>query len=165
MCGPAAAAVGISAISAIGGYRSSKKQAKAQDAAVGRQEEQDRLAFAEQARQEDEAAIEEMSERAREARRERGRLSAIAADTGLGGISQELLLRQSRFNEGYDTTTIDANRDRVKRQIEHGVSASSARAQLQRASIERPSLLGAGLQIAGTATRYWKPLTKELGIR
>jgi hypothetical protein len=154
MCNPAAIGIGLSVGSTILGYSQSKKAAKKQEQASAQAEAEEREALAEQARQTDMQTIEEMSDRAREAWRERGRLQAIAADSGLEGISQERLLQQSYFNEGFDLTAIDANRDRVKEQLKRGVRAAEARGSLQRSGIQRPSLIGAGLQIGGALAYY-----------
>lgn len=151
MCGPAAAMVGIAVVQGISSYRSDKKAARRMNDAIGADEAANREALAEQARQENEKALDDMSERAREAALERGRLEAIAADSGVTGNDHARLMRQSRFNEGFDITSIDANRDRAQAQIERGVMANTTAADRDRAAVRRPSALAAGLQIAGTA--------------
>jgi len=129
-------------------YNSQKKQAQAQQSASNAQTEADMAALGEQQIQINAAADEDIGQRAREAMIERGRLRAVAADSGLtdntGRIENE-----SRFAEGADITSIDANRKRSLTQNAAEAKAAAARGQARSASIKQPSLIGTGLQIAG----------------
>jgi len=97
-----------------------------------------------------EQAIDKMGLRAREAMIERGRLAAIAADSGMGGgVSVTRMENESRFTEGTDVATIDRNRKNALAQIYAEAKGAQAGATTRMSSISTPSLLGTGLQIAG----------------
>lgn len=107
-------------------------------------------ALGEQSAQVDKRAKDEVSERARQAMIERGRLAAINAESGLTGNSAYRIMAESHFNEGQDITAIEQNRVAQRDQVARNKQAARIDAARQKAGIDRPSWLGAGLQIAGT---------------
>lgn len=97
-----------------------------------------------------EQAIDKMGVRAREAMIERGRLAAIAADSGAGGgVSVTRIENESRFTEGTDVATIDRNRKNALDQIYAEAKGAQSNTYTRMSGISSPSLLGTGLQIAG----------------
>jgi hypothetical protein len=95
-------------------------------------------------------AGEEMSERAREAMFQRGRLAVIGAESGIEGNTADRLMRQTYFDQGYDTTMIDVDRQRAQKQIEREKEAAAIRRDTTIAGIQFPSSFGLMLQIAGS---------------
>jgi hypothetical protein len=106
-------------------------------------------AYAKQQAQIDANAKDEMSDRAREAMVERGRLRVLSAESGLAGASSQQLERQSLFNEGFDLSRIEGNRKSAKEQSYLDAKAGRAQNQSRINTTRSPSLIGAGLQIAG----------------
>ena len=80
------------------------------------------------------------------------------AESGLGGNSVERLMNASRFNEGFDITSMHENRVRELRQMEAENKAAGARASSRSASISRPSTLGTALRIGGAAVDFGRQL-------
>lgn len=147
---PAAIAIGSSILS----YTQQSKAADKAEHATEEQKAANLLALDEQAHQVDAQASDSMGIRAREASIERGRLAAVAADSGLGGQGATRLENASRFSEGFDITALEQNRKASQRQINRQRDAVRAGADARLASLPQPSLLGTGLQIAGAVANY-----------
>jgi hypothetical protein len=151
MCIPVAViGLAISAASAAASYAQQSKQTKkAEESARNAQSLNDLVAWG-QAQQINKKAADEMSDRAREAMIERGRLRVISAENGIGGNSEDQLQRQSFFDEGFDMSRIESNRAAQQRQSQLEARGVSARTQSRLNEIEskKPSLLGSGLHIA-----------------
>ncbi|UEP39982.1 hypothetical protein [Burkholderia sp. B21-005] len=106
--------------------------------------------------QQNQAAAEQMSERARQAMIETGHLQALAADSGTnGGGSNDRVANEANFNAGQDIATMQANASSQQRQMVNQLSGSYAQAVSRTASIQQPSLIGTGLQIAGGAVNAY----------
>lgn len=96
------------------------------------------------------SATEQMSERARQAMVETGHLQALAADSGTnGGGSNDRVTNEANFNAGQDIAAMQANASSAQRQLVSQLNGSYAQAQSRVASVQQPSLIGTGLQIAG----------------
>jgi hypothetical protein len=154
MCNPLAILAGAQIGGALIGARAESQQANALAGMIGQNFALQNEALDAQRGEITARASDEISERARQAVLERGRLRAIAAESGLTGISQERALRESFFNEGLDIASIESNRDRSLEQTERTRKSSQIEAQRQVAGLKRPSLLGVGLQIASAAGNY-----------
>jgi len=137
------------AASSVVGYFQASSQAKSQEAAIQANYAQQMEAAQEQQRQNNASAAQTMSERARESMIERGRLRAISGESGLAGVSTDRLFDQTRFNEGYDMATIEANRSNTSAQLYQEAKGLRAQSQSKMNAINRPSLIGTGLQIVG----------------
>lgn len=101
--------------------------------------------------EENKRSVDEKSTRAIQAQIERGRLRVTTGESGLAGNSNDKILEESLFNEGFDIASIEANRQSKNKQAlleRKGLIASSQR---RLNNIKKPSLIGAGLQIAGSA--------------
>lgn len=150
MCSLPAVAIGVQVASSLFGYNEQKRQAGKQNQAIERGQQSQEAALTEQSAQVDAQSTDNMSLRAREAMIERGRLAAVAADSGLGGAGAERLANASRFAEGFDTAALEENRKRTQRQIDRQRDAVRANTDARYASVVQPSLIGTGLQIGGS---------------
>jgi hypothetical protein len=151
----------ITAVTAAYSYVEQSSQARSQRRAVNEAAESNRRANALQAEQLNKQAADEMSQRAREALIERGRLRVIASESGIGGLGNETLERQSRFNEGFDIASIESNRAAGVRQLQEAGRSNEAQTNMRLASVRSPSLVGTGLQIAGAGADYMKAQEKK----
>lgn len=132
------------------GYIGQRQQAKQAEAAY-LQDYNNKVATQQlQADQLNAQASEEMTQRARQARIERSRLRVAAGESGVGGLATERLINNASFQEGYDVSRIEANRQNKIKQNNLETKSIHARAQSNLNSISRPSLLGTALQIAGS---------------
>jgi hypothetical protein len=148
MCNPAAL-IGMQVAGSVMQYQGQKSQATAVQQANEQNYATQMEAVPEQYRQNDAQAANDMAERARQALIERGRLSVLGGESGLSGVSTQRLLHESAFTEGTDISTIDQNRVNTNNQIYAEAKGARATTQSRIASINRPSLIGTGLQIAG----------------
>lgn len=134
MCEPTIMAA-VAVASTAAGIVSQVKAAKVQEAAIREQ-----LSAAQE--QNTDKASDEINERLREARREQGRIKVAAGEAGLqltGSI--DTLLRDGLMQANLaEQATID-NRDRAN----EGVYREAASMMSQ---VEKPTVLGAGLQLA-----------------
>lgn len=140
--------------SAVMGYATQAKQAKAETAALQTAAVADAAQTAIQQGQINDRATQDMSDRAREAMIERGRLRTAAADSGLGGLSDDRLESASYFAEGTDIARIEGNRGRAMEQAGAAATGRQAAISSRMAAVKQPSLIGAGLQIAGAGVDY-----------
>ena len=81
-------------------------------------------------------------ERVKQGRAERARLRVAAGESGVAGQSFEAQMLDSAFQEDQDLASIDQNTDFEQR-------GSESRFQSVLASVDNPSALATGLQIAG----------------
>lgn len=145
MCDP----VSIAVASAGFQFVTQMQQADAAESSARAANQANMDAYATQQKQINAAATDEMSDRAREAMIQRGKLRVLAAESGLTGASQLQQERQSQFDEGFDLSRIEGNRKNAQNQSYLDAQAGRAQNQSRINSIKQPSLVGAGLQIAG----------------
>lgn len=144
----------ISAVSAVATYAQANQAANRQNSALAQAAIVNNEAATEQYRQIDAQATDNMSARAREAMIEQARLRVVSGETGLAGVSADRLTQESKFNEGTDLASIASNRTNTLNQAYLEARGGAASMQSKANSINRPSLLGTGLQIAGAAASY-----------
>jgi hypothetical protein len=89
--------------------------------------------------------------RSRQAMTDAGAITAIFADSGLSGNSQERIARVTEGAALADEATLERNKANRADQGQADANAIRARTLTQINSVPRTSALGAGLQIAGTA--------------
>lgn len=150
MCDPisiAAASFAVSAISTGVQYDSTRRAANQQADAIRANTSANDAALQLQQGQIAEQTTQQMSQRAVEAMRERGRLTAALG--GMGGTTADRVLNESGFNEGQDMATLTANAQSREFQAQNERVAGARHANQELASIRQPNLIGAGLQIAG----------------
>lgn len=145
----AAIGLGLQIGGAILGSRSAKKQARKQREAAFKNYQFELSSLFETSKEVNLKAGEEMSERARQAMFQRSRLAVIGAESGIEGNTQDRLERQTYFDEGFDLTMIDENRQRAQSQIEREKEGARIRMESTSAGVSVPSGLAAGLQIVG----------------
>lgn len=102
-------------------------------------------------------AANDMNERSKAAQIEQGKLRVIAGESGALGITSDLLLLDSEFQEGTDIATINANKVSALKQSDMNKLSAYSNAQntVNVAKNKAPTLVGTGLQIAsGLSTAY-----------
>ena len=154
MCIPlviAGATLAIGAATAVTSHMQQAKQAKDTERAIKENYSQQMDSLQLQYDQTNKQATDEMSVRAREAMIESARLRAISGESGLAGISNDRIQNESMFNLGTDIASIESNRQASLKQLHQEGKAIRSGNQSQINQIKRPSLIGTGLQIAGSA--------------
>lgn len=155
MCIPAAAALFIAqAGQAVMSYAGQKQQAKAQENAIRANDAQQMQTMEVQQWQARGAASEQMSERAKAAATERARLTVLSAESGLAGANTDRMFNESAFNAGQDITSIQRNARNTQQQQELEKKSLRTQNEGKFNTIQRPSILGTGLQIAGSYADY-----------
>ncbi|MDK9726197.1 MAG: hypothetical protein OEL88_15115 [Sterolibacteriaceae bacterium MAG5] len=153
MCltGPAWAQLGVTALQTALQYSAADTAANTQEGMIQAGYEQERTQTNRQYEQINQQSQEDKSQRFREHLIDQGHIRAVSAESGLAGLSQERIAAEETNNAATDLATIEANRVRQAEQAHSQAVSKMSQAGLQLASIRRPSLLGAGLQIAGAA--------------
>lgn len=160
MCEPASistltaltvASMTASAASAVVGYVGQKQSADRQSSAAQQAYDYQVGQIRNQQTEETQQAAEQMSERARQAMVETGHLQALAADSGTnGGGSNDRVTNEANFNAGQDIAAMQNNASSAQRQLANQANGAYSQAVSRDASIQQPSLIGTGLQIAGS---------------
>lgn len=151
MCDPV---IALSVVSTVVGFIGQQQQASAQHDAIQADYNNKQATLNQQAQQTNAAATADMSERSRQAMIERGRLQVIGAESGLGTGNLDRTTQQSEFNQGFDIATIEGNRKNAIAQNTLDSTGAYAQAQSRSNAVRQPSLIGAGLQIAGAGADY-----------
>ncbi len=154
MCDPMSIAVTsmvIGTASSVMGFVQQSQQASAQTKAIKANYAQQTEALKLQYDQTNKQATDEMSMRAREAMIESARLRAVSGESGLFGLSNDRIQNESAFNLGTDIASIESNRLATVKQLHQEGLETRANTASRINQITRPSLIGTGLQIAGTA--------------
>lgn len=146
MCDPVSASIALAVVGAtqaVGSVIAQSKNAKAQTKAIRAQQER----VAEETR---DAASAELFDQMRGARREQAKIRTAAGEAGLGlnGGSIEALLFDSAMQMELQGSRTIAN-------MESRQAANNAEAESMLSQVQKPTLLGAGLQIAGAAASGW----------
>ena len=146
MCDPISAslvACALTVATTAAGVVTQMKAASAQTKAIRNQQEVAR----EETRQ---AASAELFDQSRAARREQGRIRSAAGEAGLSldSGSIEGLLMDSAMQQ-------ELAHDRTIANMESRHRANTAEAESMLSQIQKPTLLGAGLQIANSAAQAW----------
>lgn len=132
-----------SVVGTVGQVVAANKTAKVQERAIREQHAR----IAEENR---DAASAELFDQMRAARREQARVRTAAGEAGLGlnGGSIEALLFDSAMQ-------MELQGSRTLANLESRNAANDAAAESQLSQIQRPTVLGAGLQIAGAGLSGW----------
>lgn len=156
MCEPVTigliASAAITAVQGVMQYKATEKANEQQSQAIQANVAANDSASQVQQNQINEQASQQMGARALAAMQERGKLRAVAADSGLGGNSQERLIAGTNIAENTDMATLEANRLANTSQSQRSKTSDVRQGNQQIAAMPQPSLLGVGLQIAGAAT-------------
>lgn len=158
MCDPVSAVLGaISVASTIGGQVAANKSAKAQVKAINNQ----RALVREETRRE---ATNDLFDQMRDMRRQQGRIRSAAGEAGLSlssGAVEGLL---------YDTAMqMELQGDRTLANMESRHTANESEAASMMSRIQKPTALGAGLQIAAAGLSAYSgaqaaKITKDKGV-
>ncbi len=161
MCDPltiaAVTAAVASAGSAVAAYSSGQAMVQATQDAANNNYALQLMQMTEQDKEVEKQAANDMNERAKAAQIEQGKLRVIAGESGALGITPDLLLVDSEFQEGTDIATIQANKVSALKQsdIEKLAAYSNAQSAVNQAKNRAPTLVGTGLQIASSlSTAY-----------
>lgn len=161
MCDPltiaAIVAVTASAGSAVASYSSGQQMIAATQDAANNNYALQMMQIDEQDKEMEKQSANDMNERAKAAQIEQGKLRVIAGESGALGITQDLLLQDSEFQEGTDIATIQANKTSALKQLDVNKLQAYTESQnaVNMAKNKAPTLVGTGLQIAsGVATAY-----------
>lgn len=151
MCDPLTATIvaGVvttigTAATVIGQTKAANRQADAINAQLQTVQEENRK-----------ATSAEMFDRMRAARREQARIRVAAGEAGLGlnsGSVGQLLLDSAMQS--------DLANQRSLANLESRDTAASAEATSAMSQVQKPTLLGAGLQIGASAAGAWKDISK-----
>jgi hypothetical protein len=96
------------------------------------------------------AASAQMSERARQALVETSHLQALSNESGTnGGGSNDRVTNEANFNAGTDIATMENSASSQQRSLAGQAQGAYSTASQRMSSIQQPSLIGTGLQIAG----------------
>lgn len=154
MCEPTTIMLAISVAGAAMSYVQQQQQAKAAQSSAQQAANVNAQVYAKQQEQIDAQAAEQMSERGKQALIERAKLRVLGAESGITGNSTDQLERQSMFNEGSDMATLEGHRRNQQDQAYLDAKGGVAAAQGRMNAIKQPSLIGTGLQIAGSYYGY-----------
>lgn len=157
MCEPttlAAITLAVSAASSVAAYSAQRQQAKAQEHAAQDAYIANQTALDVQQNQVNEQASQEMSARALEALRERGRLRTIAADMGSGN-SMARLEGEVNLSTATDLATIERNREMREQQAQLEKRGMQSHAQSQVNLSKRPSAVALGLDLANSGLKSY----------
>lgn len=147
-----AISMAVSAASAASAYVMQSQAAHRQTDAAQSAYDQQVLQIKNQEVEASQAASSQMSERARQAMIETGHLQALAAESGTnGGGSNDRVTNEANFNAGTDIAAMEANAASQQRDLANQARGAASQASQRMASIQQPSLIGTGLQIAGSA--------------
>lgn len=102
-------------------------------------------------------ATDQVSERSREARAELARIRVAGAESGLGGVSQQRIEGESEMLRGMDIASIEGNRKNALKAAQYGGQTAQLEGNARLAAVRKPSLVGTGLQIAGSVIEKQKP--------
>lgn len=153
MCVLAVAALALAAGSTYLQYEQGHRMARRQDQAIADQRAADAEALTYQKDELNRSVDENISIRARQAEAERGRIASYTAESGLGDNSGRLA-NVSRFNEGFDITSMNENRNRQLTQMTAENKAAGAALSSRSASIQRPSMLGSALSLGAAGLNF-----------
>lgn len=143
-----ATALAISSVQAVAQYSGQKSQANAQARAIQADRDAARMDAQREQQQAYEASAAEVNAYEAEARRRMATFDVIAGEAGGGGS----LSRQRAaigVQQGQDLATLQSNSRKTQQEIGFGDLAAGQRASSNMAAIRQPSLLEAGLTIAG----------------
>jgi len=148
MCEPISISMGIAAAGMLASNMA--KSASADDAQAN---EDTNFILQSQAQnlkgdQENQRAQEEKSKRAKDSMIERGKATAMWADTGLSGISYDKVMQESQFNQGFDMASMESNRAARQTQIGYESKKLLSDSKNRRNNIKKPDWIGGGLSIA-----------------
>jgi len=140
----------ISIFTTVAGFIGDSQAADDQDDQILEQQRLNNEALLARQQEVNEDATKETSEATIEARKKRATLRVAAGESGLTGNFIDTLEGGVAGDLGRTRTNIEKQRKREEKQTERELRGVKSRAQSDLNSVQRPSIVGAGLQIAGS---------------
>lgn len=147
------------AASAVASYVQADRQAKAQTAGI---EEENRLQQADLARQQEqqrEAAAAQMNEHARRSFKDASLFDVVTGEYG-GGKTADRTAQIGDIQTGEQFATITKNSALTLQESAFQGAAMSSQARAKINSVQRPSIIGTGLQLASAGLEYKTQMKK-----
>lgn len=152
MCEPLTiAAMTLSALAAVTAHEEQKQSAEAQEKMIKDGYALEQQQALRQYQEQQQVSQEDLGKRYTEGLVEEARLKAIGAESGLQGATNDRIVQEAGNATDKDLAMIEANRVRGNEQIRAQMGAKRNQAEVQAVGIRRPSAMGTGLQIAGSA--------------
>lgn len=155
----AAVQLGLTAAGAVASHQAEQDAADKQARAIQQQRDAARMDAERQQQQQYEEAAASANAHALQAHKEMAAFDAISLEAGGGATATRGGVAMG-IRQGQDLATINANARRAQVEIGMGDLAAGNKAQQQMASIKQPSLLQAGLTIAGAGVTYGNTMNK-----
>lgn len=159
MCTPLAlmaTSLAIQTAGTIAQHQATNDAADAQEKIIKDGYEKERQQTLRQYAEQQEASMDEQSQRYRDHQIEEGRLRVIGAESGISGGTNDRILQEAQNAYDADVSRIEGNRRRATEQA-HSVGVSrQSHAQVQLSGVRRSSGLAAGLQIAGAGVDAYR---------
>lgn len=150
-------AVAVAAASAAVSYDQGQRQLYATSKAAYDNQELQNKQIEEQRQQVAKQAANDETERTRAAQLEEGKLRVITGESGALGLTTDKLLQDSKFQLGSDIATIESNKLTSLKQTDlNALSNYNQNTSTVNQAVNRaPTLLGTGLQIAGSSANAY----------
>lgn len=153
MCDPVSAAYAVLAVASVGGtiYQANQqnKLADRQEKVIKQNQILENAQVSQQYDQQNREAMNQTSQRYQEYLVDMGRLRAAGAESGLLGNTNERLADVTTNKAFADMATIESNREGAVQNTNYQGISASQKAAGQLTNIQRPSIVGTGLQIVG----------------
>lgn len=108
----------------------------------------------------DQSAGAEKSDIAIEALRAKGKARVSSGENQGTGLTTQLLLQDVYAQEGREVTAVETGRQRSQKQIDRDREGLKNRYYQRTSQIKQPSLIGAGLQLAGAGIDTYSAVKK-----
>jgi hypothetical protein len=155
----AAISAGITGLQAVTGYAAQSDAADAQALKINQERASARMDAERAQQQAYEQAAGEANAHSMKAASDMALFDAIAGENG-GGVSSQRGAAAIGIQNGQDLATINSNARKGQSEIGFGDLAAGNRATQSLAAIRQPSLLEAGLTIAGAGVSYGNSMNK-----
>lgn len=153
------ASLAISAASAAGSYYVGSKNADAQEAATKQADNLQQADYARQQQQQREAAAAQMNDHARQAAKDAALFDVVTGEYGGGNsVSRAQSVSGIQTSENLATLSKNAGNTLAEGTLQANAAHMQSLAKLN--TIQRPSILGTGLQLASAAVNYQTGMNK-----
>jgi hypothetical protein len=166
MCGPLLIPLVTLAISAAGtamSYSQQASQAKKQEQAIRADQENRYAAMAEKNNQTVRQEAGALLEVRRQQQREAASARVASGEAGVTGVSMDSILNDTFMQAGFESSRIIADTQARLKQNELEAKGIASQSESAYNSINRPSAVAAGLQIAGSALKAYNSYSQSGG--
>jgi hypothetical protein len=164
MCEPSTLAMmsfALTAVSTVSSFFGAQQDADYQYAAADSEYIQLNQDLTDQSLEVDQSAGAEKSDIAIEALRAKGKAKVASSENAGMGLTTQLLLQDVYAQEGREQTAVETGRQRKQSQIEREREGLKNRYYQRTSQIQQPSLIGAGLQLAGAGVDAYGSVQKK----